>query len=446
MKIPVTGNNLIFESEICPDQASDRQQRMLAKTVSSVSSTAYSKTSGTVSKIPVSSSNGFVSPAACSSSSRTPVKSANDGQLSKIPVITVISDISVVYPVTFGSGNSLNTVDNISLIGQSTSVKLDKVPVAMVDKSVQVNTIEDHLMAQKIPTIVDLITNTEQLYAWTGLSSFDLIDAIEEGFNFVYPDDKQKRFELLLKERIYLILIKMKTNLAFINISTLFGVSRSTISRNFQYMVPRLEKVLSPALYFPEIGEIRKKMPKCFKPNFTTVRTVFDCTEIEIPQLKCLKCRIVCYSHYKGRQTIKYLIGITPGGFISYLSPAYCGKASDKFIFNNENVINRFEPYIDSIMSDKGFHVEKECSERGINLIRPHFLRNKTQFSKSEAKKNDDVAKSRVHVERSIQRFKEFDILTQKVDRNLLPYMDSLARISASVVNMSSPILADIRF
>lgn len=57
-----------------------------------------------------------------------------------------------------------------------------------------------------------------------------------------------------------------------------------------------------------------------------------DCTEIALQRSKCLKCRVMTYSHYKGEHTLKVLIGIAPSGLITYLSSVCGGRISDKEI------------------------------------------------------------------------------------------------------------------
>lgn len=52
------------------------------------------------------------------------------------------------------------------------------------------------------------------------------------------------------------------------------------------------------------------------------------------------------------------MTAVTPSGFISYASPCYGGRASDKIIFEQSRVVDKLEPYVDQIMVDKGFLVE----------------------------------------------------------------------------------------
>lgn len=185
-------------------------------------------------------------------------------------------------------------------------------------------------------------------------------------------------------------------------------------------------------------------MPKCFE-NYKNCRVVLDCTEIKIQKLKCLKCRIMSYSHYKGTHTIKFLIGITPSGLISFVSRGYGGRTTDKAIVNNENLIDKMDRD-DAVMVDKGILIEKECAEKMVTLIRPPFLRNKKQFLKKDAEVTADIARARVHVERAIQRLKIFKIFNEQFSWYLIPYSDEILIVIAALVNLSRPILADDKY
>nr|CAI5864261.1 unnamed protein product [Callosobruchus analis] len=63
-------------------------------------------------------------------------------------------------------------------------------------------------------------------------------------------------------------------------------------------------------------------MPACFKENFGTRLAVIiiNCFEIFTEKLSGLVNMARCWSNYKHHQTVKYLIGITAQGTISYIS------------------------------------------------------------------------------------------------------------------------------
>lgn len=62
----------------------------------------------------------------------------------------------------------------------------------------------------------------------------------------------------------------------------------------------------------------------------------------------------------------------------------------------------------DEIMADKGFLIQDELAAVGATLIIPAFLKGKQQFSKEEGEKNKKVASLRVHVERCMERIKNW--------------------------------------
>lgn len=97
-------------------------------------------------------------------------------------------------------------------------------------------------------------------------------------------------------------------------------------------------------------------------------------------------------------------------------------------------------------MVDKGFLIENECRDRGINVIRLPFLKDKKQVSPEDAFKTAQTAAARVHVERAIQRLKVFKILKTDLSYEMLPYCGSIMTTIAGSSNQSSPILAPERF
>ena len=74
-------------------------------------------------------------------------------------------------------------------------------------------------------------------------------------------------------------------------------------------------------------------MPMGFRTFFGNY--VCFCTEIFIERPSNLHARAQTWSEYKDHNTIKGLVAITPQGTISFLSKAWGGRASDKYISQN---------------------------------------------------------------------------------------------------------------
>jgi len=64
------------------------------------------------------------------------------------------------------------------------------------------------------------------------------------------------------------------------------------------------------------------------------------------------------------------LIGISPGGLITYISKLYGGRASDKAIFEQSNLIELMQKP-DAVMVDKGFLIDDICKKKYITITFP---------------------------------------------------------------------------
>ena len=62
--------------------------------------------------------------------------------------------------------------------------------------------------------------------------------------------------------------------------------------------------------------------------------------------------------NYKSADTLKYLIGISPSGLITFASQGYTGRSSDAFILNDGDIVEKLEKG-DTLMADKGFPLVK---------------------------------------------------------------------------------------
>ena len=101
----------------------------------------------------------------------------------------------------------------------------------------------------------------------------------------------------------------------------------------------------------------QENIPLCFK-RFRNTRIIFDCLEVFIDKPLC--CRVTTYFYYKGRETIKVMIGVSPAGLITFVLKGYGGRSSDKAIFSQSNLIYKLEPRKDRIMVNKGFLMDEQ--------------------------------------------------------------------------------------
>ena len=178
-----------------------------------------------------------------------------------------------------------------------------------------------------------------------------------------------------------ILLIRLRQNLSLEDLAYRFGVSKSTVSRKFLQMLDIAVVRLSFLIKWPERDELRKTMPTSFRQHFgTKVTVVIDCFEVFIEKPLSLLARAQTFSNYKHHNTVKFLIGIAPQGVITYISKAWGGRASDKYITENSGILDNLQPG-DVILADRGFNIEESVALYYAEVKIPAFTRGKKQLA-----------------------------------------------------------------
>ena len=135
----------------------------------------------------------------------------------------------------------------------------------------------------------------------------------------------------------------------------------------------------------------------------TTV--IIDCFEIFIDRPTNRLARAQTFSSYKHHNTVKVLIGITPQGTICFVSEAWGGRTSDKFLTENCGFLDNLIP-------------------------------------------GPQIATVRIHVERIIGLLRQkYTILQQTLPTDYLicrkgesvPLIDRMIRVCSALVNLCPP-------
>lgn len=90
-------------------------------------------------------------------------------------------------------------------------------------------------------------------------------------------------------------------------------------------------------------------MPAAFKKKFPNTTCIVDFSESLLQKPQHLDSR--GESH-----TVKYLVAVAPCGLIMFISAAYGGRCSDKFITRDSGVLDYLMPG-DEVMADRGFTI-----------------------------------------------------------------------------------------
>ena len=105
------------------------------------------------------------------------------------------------------------------------------------------------------------------------------------------------------------------------------------------------------------------------------VGVIIDCFEVFTDRPSSLLAR-ACYtwSSYKHHNMVKILLGITPQGTVSYVSEAWGGRVSDKYLTESCGILNYLLPG-DIVLADCGFDVSDSVGMMQARLHIPAFTR-----------------------------------------------------------------------
>ena len=262
---------------------------------------------------------------------------------------------------------------------------------------------------------------------WSGSRSLD-----------VMPSSSKKTPHILSpKNELLLTLMKLRLDPPYLDLSMRFHVSVATVSRVVTTWLLLLHKKFKSLDISPSKEQVMKDMPTQFKELYPSTRVIIDCTEFPIEKPSDPDSQRCTWSTYKNRNIFKLLVGITPSGAISFLSSLYGGSVSDNEITLSSGILDLLEEG-DSLMADKGFHLQKDCEARNITLNIPPVLGKDSQLSPADLTETRRIASLRVHVERVVERVKNFHIL-HSIGSQWYTMADVLVHVCGMLTNFQEP-------
>ena len=137
---------------------------------------------------------------------------------------------------------------------------------------------------------------------------------------------------------------------------------------------------------------------------------------------------------------VSFQISLTPAGVVSIVSKGYGGLSSDRHIFEDCEIISKFEKNT-ACMVDRGFNVQDLLLVKQVKLYMPPFTKGQIQFTKQKVKRGQDIAKARIHVERAIERVKRFRIFNSVIPLTMKDVLDDIVLVCAALTNLMPPLI-----
>lgn len=245
-----------------------------------------------------------------------------------------------------------------------------------------------------------------------------------------------------ISDQVLLTLMRLRLGLLYFDLAVRFSISVSQAGKVFREMLGILHNIMSKVVVWLPPETIRATLPQQFADSgYANTICIVDCTEAQMQRPKRLYARGQTYSRYKGGNTVKFLVAIAPSGFIMFISGAYGGRASDKFIVEDSH----FADYLSEnqeVMADRGFTLTTAMKEKNVKLNVPAFSRGKPQFSEAEATVSRRISRLRIHVERAINRIKLYRILKHSLPIHHKKLMNTIVLVCAGLCNLKGPLIA----
>ena len=226
-------------------------------------------------------------------------------------------------------------------------------------------------------------SNNELLHFYTGLESYTKIMFVLHSLGPAAYSLKYIYFQIAgvsIENQKFMTLMKLRRYSTNYELSTFFSISESSVKNIVYTWIIFMSKQWREANIWPSQNLVRHFMPSDFKLKFPKTRIIIDGTECPIKKPKAPKAQQSTYSTYKNRNTIKILVGSTPGGLVNYVSPAYGGSTSDRQIVERCKIVSACDPG-DSVMADKGFNVQDLFATANVHVNIPTFFKKKNRMT-----------------------------------------------------------------
>ena len=240
-------------------------------------------------------------------------------------------------------------------------------------------------------------------------------------------------------DEFFMVLVRLRLGLFERDLGYRFGISQSTVSRILITWINFIYLQLQTIPLWPSRAMINADMPDCFRTMYPSTRVILDATKVRVEKPSLPQLQQVTFSNYKNTNTYKVLVGISPLGVITFISKLYAGSISDKELTRNSGILDLLEPG-DSVMADRGFDIQEDLALLGVRLNTPPFLKGKSQLTEKELVETRRIASIRIHVERAMERIKNFHIFDRTLPSSMSPIANQIFFICAILSNFNPPL------
>ena len=209
-------------------------------------------------------------------------------------------------------------------------------------------------------THTHFIHDSEGLNYYTGIQQYDTFMNVLHSLG---PAAYQLNYwngvspTISVVDQFFMTLVKLRLHRPNFELSRMFGISEPDIYGIIVTWIKFMSLQWREINLWPERELVTFFAPRDFRAKFPKTRVILDGLEIPVKKPSNPAAQQITFSKYKNRNTGKSVVGVTPGGLTSYVSPAYGGSASDRHILERSPLTLLMDTG-DEMMVDKGFDVQ----------------------------------------------------------------------------------------
>ena len=251
-----------------------------------------------------------------------------------------------------------------------------------------------------------------------------------------------KRRKLSTLDEYFMVLVRLRLGLFERDLAERFNVHVSSVNRiciswiNFMYLKFGYLNI------WPDREAIDKAMPQSFKDKFPKTRVIIDGTEIKCQTPSSLVLHSETFLLLQKPHNLQGSNWNFPQSHKTFISQLYAGSISDREITVRSGFLKLPFAAGDIVMADKGFTISDLLEPMGVGLNIPPFVGSRSQHNPSEVIATQEIASERIHVERAINKIKNFQIFNQVIPLSLAGSLNQMWTVSAILTNLQNPIIS----
>lgn len=188
-----------------------------------------------------------------------------------------------------------------------------------------------------------------------------------EEYTRVASSEARITSKLNVNDQILFTLMSLRLGLLLVDLAFRFVVSVGLASKIFKFWIQVLADISRKYLVMWLPQETTASTRPSVFTDFPNTTCIVDCLEILVYRAQNMLKRGRSYNPYKCHNTAIVLHVIALNDFIMFISTAYGGRASDRFITSDSGLLRCLLPG-DQILADKGFTIE-DMLHYGVELL-----------------------------------------------------------------------------